>query len=640
MKICSNCNNYVDDNAAFCNNCGAQFVAQQYQPQIDYSQQYVENQQYSQGVYQQPAYQQETYQQQYQAPQQPVAKKKVKPLPIVIVAIALVLVVGVIALLIPKASKGLEFRSNGDGTCTWVGLGTCTDTEIIVPEKNGDEIVVAVGSDTVNFTVEHVTKIKLPDTIKTIEDNAFDRARSLQEIELNEGLETIGEDAFNGCSALEKIEFPSTLKSIGEWAFARCELLTEVELPEGFEELGKFSFSDCTAIKKISIPSTLNKLHFISEKGGNCGYEFDTTSVEEFTFAGDWKYTTLDMGMTDDGEFYFYGSLARDISNEEYPGTFYEITEKNNESVICALLNKTSIKVNGETCTMTKEKPVGKYVVPNYYGFVLEEFTEDGQLKVSYESWSEETSIKDLACANYTFDEESYVYSFSKSVNSMGSIITIEKAFLFFGDFILSVDYSKIDNDEDISLCKWVPYSALVKDIVEEDVEIDDDKLEDIVEKKDNLLEDLIAAFRAEGITVTVDKVSGEISIDSSVLFGGDSAVVTDTGKDFLNRFIRAYTSVVYNEKYDGFISKTIVEGHTAPVSGSTYESGLPLSEERANNVKNYCVSSEIQADTIKLAQSLEAVGLSNSKPVYNTSGAIDMAGSRRVTFRFVVNLD
>lgn len=68
--------------------------------------------------------------------------------------------------------------------------------------------------------------------------------------------------------------------------------------------------------------------------------------------------------------------------------------------------------------------------------------------------------------------------------------------------------------------------------------------------------------------------------MDSTVLFGGDSADLTNEGKEFLNKFVKAYTSIIYNEKYDGFISKTMVEGHIAPVSGTTYEGGIPLSEK------------------------------------------------------------
>ena len=170
--------------------------------------------------------------------------------------------------------------------------------------------------------------------------------------------------------------------------------------------------------------------------------------------------------------------------------------------------------------------------------------------------------------------------------------------------------------------------------------ELTDSQLEAIVEKKENLMEDLAKAFNDAGIKVTVDEKSGELAMDSSVLFGGDSAVLTTEGKTFLNKFVDVYTSIVFSDKYEGFVSKTMVEGHTAPVSGSTYESGLPLSEQRANNVKDYCVSSETGVDTSKLATNLEAIGYSNSKPVKDANGNVDMAASRRVSFRFIINLE
>ncbi len=169
--------------------------------------------------------------------------------------------------------------------------------------------------------------------------------------------------------------------------------------------------------------------------------------------------------------------------------------------------------------------------------------------------------------------------------------------------------------------------------------ELTEQELEAIVEKKEDLLEDLVKAFDEAGIKVTVNNETGELIMDSSILFGGDSAVLTDEGKKFLNKFVGAYTKIVFSEKYDGFISKTMVEGHTAPVSGSTYESGLPLSKERAEVVKNYCVSSETGVDTTKLAAALEAIGYSNSKPI-TKDGKVDMAASRRVSFKFIINLD
>ena len=165
-------------------------------------------------------------------------------------------------------------------------------------------------------------------------------------------------------------------------------------------------------------------------------------------------------------------------------------------------------------------------------------------------------------------------------------------------------------------------------------------QLEDVTNKKNDLFDDLSAAFENEGIKVTVNKDSGENSLDSSVLFDGDSAELTDEGKTFLNKFIKVYTDVAFSGKYEGFISKTMVEGHTAPIEGSTYESGLQLSEERAANVKSYCLSSDTGVDVSKISETLEDVGYSNSKPVYDSNGKVDLAASRRVSFRFIVNID
>ena len=68
-------------------------------------------------------------------------------------------------------------------------------------------------------------------------------------------------------------------------------------------------------------------------------------------------------------------------------------------------------------------------------------------------------------------------------------------------------------------------------------------QLEEVLAKKNSLFDELAAAFNKEGIAVTVNKDTGEIALDSSVLFGGDSAVLTDSGKTFLNKFIKVYTT-------------------------------------------------------------------------------------------------
>jgi outer membrane protein OmpA-like peptidoglycan-associated protein len=83
-----------------------------------------------------------------------------------------------------------------------------------------------------------------------------------------------------------------------------------------------------------------------------------------------------------------------------------------------------------------------------------------------------------------------------------------------------------------------------------------------------------------------------------------------------------------------------MVEGHIAPIAGSTYSSGLPLSRERANNVKNYCVSIAKGGNSTDFASTLIAVGYSNTQPIYKSNGEADLAASRRVAFRVMLDIE
>ena len=140
--FCSNCGNQIDENAKFCINCGA---AQNTPvvPSVQDNPQPVEVQETApvqesapvqqpvQAPVQQPiqAPVQETAPIQQTAPVQTVATQKQpknkKLLPIVAIAAVAVIaiIVGIFVLgggegiLPPSYSEGLEFRSNGDGTC-------------------------------------------------------------------------------------------------------------------------------------------------------------------------------------------------------------------------------------------------------------------------------------------------------------------------------------------------------------------------------------------------------------------------------------------------------------------------------------------------------------------------------------------
>ncbi len=170
--------------------------------------------------------------------------------------------------------------------------------------------------------------------------------------------------------------------------------------------------------------------------------------------------------------------------------------------------------------------------------------------------------------------------------------------------------------------------------------EMDPTELMSIAEMKASLMADLSVAFQSSGLSVTMDSTTGEIMIDSAILFGYNEDEVSELGKAMLDRFITVYTAVVFSEKYEGFVSAIQVEGHT-DTSGS-YEYNLDLSERRAKNVFDYCLAgvSGLSAGTVEhLEEILAYVGCSYDFPIYDENGNVDMDASRRVSFRFIVDL-
>ena len=78
-----------------------------------------------------------------------------------------------VQVMLPVSSQGLSFRSLGDGSCELIGLGSCTDSEIVIPEESPDgDLVVAIG-DSAFIGVRGITGVKLPQNVTRIGNYAF-----------------------------------------------------------------------------------------------------------------------------------------------------------------------------------------------------------------------------------------------------------------------------------------------------------------------------------------------------------------------------------------------------------------------------------------------------------------------------------
>lgn len=202
-------------------------------------------------------------------------------------------------------SEGLEFKEYfpGSGTCLVTGIGTCTDTDVVIPQTNPDgyevigiaknafqgcaEIKSITTPDGMQFieemafagctTLESVTiadsvtqlstmlfvnceslkTVKLPSGITNINWQLFSYATGLEKIIIPDTVESIDPYAFEHCTSLKSIEIPPSVQFIGHGAFRNCENLTFIILPEGITEIKMETFNQCNSMTGIVIPKSV-----------------------------------------------------------------------------------------------------------------------------------------------------------------------------------------------------------------------------------------------------------------------------------------------------------------------------------------------------------------------------------------------
>ena len=104
-------------------------------------------------------------------------------------------------------SVGLEYKASDDGeSCTVTGIGTCTDTEIKIPETIDGLKVVAIGGAAFSKN-DKLTSVIIPFGVKTITANAFLDCPNLSYVSLPATLEKIGPAAFRGCDLLKTVYY-------------------------------------------------------------------------------------------------------------------------------------------------------------------------------------------------------------------------------------------------------------------------------------------------------------------------------------------------------------------------------------------------------------------------------------------------
>ena len=259
------------------------------------------------------------------------------------------------------------------------------------------------------------------------------------------------------------------------------------------------------------------------------------------------------------------------------------------------------------------------------------------------------TGTIDTSGLHSYFDEDRFVAHFNYEIGDMTlslpetvSSVSAEKIGSAFSETYtvpsLSVDVPEYEHKEIESVFVSMADNADAED-QEKLASMTEEEFASVAAVQLSLIDAFVKAFEEAGISVPIDPLSGAIPIDSALLYDTDQYALTEEGKTALRTVFVPYYKVLSDPQYRDLIANVVIEGHTDTQGDYAYNQ--TLSERRAQAVYEYLLSEECGLeDTEFLRSILNVVGRSYDNPVYAADGSVDMAASRRVEIRFLLNLD
>ena len=228
---------------------------------------------------------------------------------------------------IPKPSEGLAYKLNNSRTAYSVtGIGTCTDTEVIIPSVYNSLPVTSVAESAFK-NCSSLTSVTIPGSVTSIGKSAFGHCNSLKSVTIASGVISIEESAFSSCLSLTCINISDSVTSIGGNAFYNCtslksiyitdmtswcnisfgkdfanplyyaknlylngKLLTELVIPDDVNNIGNYAFEYCESLTSVTIPNSVTSIN--SYAFNNCTSLKSVTIGNDIISIGDYAFNS------------------------------------------------------------------------------------------------------------------------------------------------------------------------------------------------------------------------------------------------------------------------------------------------------------------------------------------------------------
>lgn len=134
-------------------------------------------------------------------------------------------------------------------------------------------------------------KTEVPDNFEATEEyyENIENSDVIKDVVINEGVERIGNYAFEECKNLKTVIMPESLTEIGQGAFEDCVSLESVTVPEKVTVLNENVFFGCDSLKEVKMAGKITKISDMAF--GNCGQLESVVIPASVTEIGDSVFT-------------------------------------------------------------------------------------------------------------------------------------------------------------------------------------------------------------------------------------------------------------------------------------------------------------------------------------------------------------
>ena len=216
--------------------------------------------------------------------------------------------------------------SIGVGAVDEVASGTCGDNLTWVLDSDGTLTISGTGEmDEYYINGDDYIKYNPP---------WYQYNSQIKDIVIYNGITSIGSFAFSGCEIEELKTLPETLKVINNNAFEKCAFLTHFDFPSGLESVAEDVFYECDSLTCVTLPDDVN-CNWKSWSG--LSYPLKTVIIPD-------SVTNIPHNLLT-----YFGCSNYDVHDTDNDGYFDQdgvLFYKNTNNGICKLISYPQYKIN------------------------------------------------------------------------------------------------------------------------------------------------------------------------------------------------------------------------------------------------------------------------------------------------------